>query len=419
MQFLDKLKERRKKRETVQEIHVDIKRPKLRLLIVIGLIAVGLAGIGLGVSYLVNKDNGWRTIEMSPRHPEAEDGIVLNYCLGKSGMNATAEYKEISALYADIGYRAYKVFHAREMFDGVNNLCSLSSNVNSQIEVDPLLYDALDVLAKEDNRLIYFAPIYAELTSLCNSGGDEYAALKDPLEDGETAEFFKKVRDFATDPEMINIDLLGDNRVRLFVSEEYLSFASEHEITCFLDLYWLKNAFVIDAVADEMIDNGYKNGNINSFDGFSRNLDDSDDEYRLNFFNLRSDVIYPAASVSYKGSASFVSFRAYPMSEKDRFCYYTYTDGKTVTPYVLPENGLYTSGMGELTVSSKNIGCGELAVKAYGAFCKGDEIGLSDLLREDIVSVWCENDTVFYNGNAFSAVVPYSDDDVAYATEKK
>ena len=66
------------------------------------------------------------------------------------------------------------------------------------------------------------------------------------------------------------------------VSDDYLAFAEKNFISDFIDFSWMKNAFITDYVADVMIDNGYTLGSLTSYDGFTRNLDQTSAIAKLN-----------------------------------------------------------------------------------------------------------------------------------------
>lgn len=80
----------------------------------------------------------------------------------------------------------------------------------------------------------------------------------------------------------MNVELLGGNQVKLSVSDDYLAFAEKNFISDFIDFSWMKNAFITDYVADVMIDNGYTLGSLTSYDGFTRNLDQTSAITKLN-----------------------------------------------------------------------------------------------------------------------------------------
>ena len=106
-----------------------------------------------------------------------------------------------------------------------------------------------------------------------------------PRENKETAAYFEEFLTYANDPDAVDLELLGDNRVRLHVSEEYLAFAAENGIDSFIDFYWMKNAFIVDYLAESLADAGFTNGSISSYDGFVRNLDERDVSYSFNIYD--------------------------------------------------------------------------------------------------------------------------------------
>ena len=106
---------------------------------------------------------------------------------------------------------------------------------------------------------------------------------------------FDDISAFAQDKHAVQIELLGENRIKLFVSEEYLAYASEEGISDFIDFYWMANAFIVDYIADTMRANGFVRGSVSSYDGFVRNLDDlSGSEYAFNIFNRVGNTVHQA-----------------------------------------------------------------------------------------------------------------------------
>ena len=122
----------------------------------------------------------------------------------------------------------------------------LNGHVNEIVTVDPALYKALTVLTQYDCRYAYLAPAYAEYDRVFSAESDAEAARYDPAGDPELAEYLAEIAAFAGNPEMVNLEILGDNRVRLTVSTEYLKFTEENEIETVLDFGWMKNAFIAD-----------------------------------------------------------------------------------------------------------------------------------------------------------------------------
>ena len=102
--------------------------------------------------------------------------------------------------------------------------------------------------------------------------------------------------------EEIDLKLLDNNKIILFVSEDYLSYADETGFSNFIDFSFMKNAVIIDYVADLMQKNGYTAGSITSYDGFTRNLDNSNTSYTYTIFDRVGQTVYTAASMQYKNT---------------------------------------------------------------------------------------------------------------------
>ena len=73
---------------------------------------------------------------------------------------------------------------------------------------------------------------------------------------------------FTQNPDDISLELSGENQVCLHVSDAYQAYAAEMGYTAYLDFFWMKNAFLIDYLADTIRGEGYQLGIISSKDGF-------------------------------------------------------------------------------------------------------------------------------------------------------
>ncbi len=368
---------------------------------------------------MLGEDPGWHEIRADTDLPFNEE-LAFNYRIGSSDVNPSVELKTVTSLYTDAAEKAYKLFDSATEYDETVNLASLNANPNREVEVDPLLYDAFSLLSDNDVRLHYLYPVYREYESICVSENEIYAAKRDPVLDDDAKAYFDALFDFASTDDHIALRLLDDSKVMLYVSQAYLDFASEHDIDGFIDLYWMRNAFVVDAIADSLIENGYLYGNITSYDGFARNLDTSNG-YEITLFDRHDDIINPAARITYSGSASFVTFRDYPIILLDNHRYYSYPDGRTVTPYVTFEDRRSVTGIQDLTVASKTRSCAYMCIKAFPCFAKDSvDIDMLDaLLRDGISSFWNENNIIFHNGDDFEVITPFvNEGNIRYTAQK-
>ena len=242
----------------------------------------------------------------------------------------------------------------------------------------------------------------------------------DPRQNDALRVWFAKVCEYAADPSQVNLELLGDNRVRLNVSEEYLAFAREEEIGSFIDFYWMKNAFIADYLAGRLAAGGYTVGTLSSFDGFLRNLDASEDtDYSLGIYDLADTTICQAAVLHYRGARNFVCLRSYPLNDAAGQYYCVLSDGEIRTPFLDIRDGLCKSAVNDLTVYSENAGCAEILLKLIPIYI-AEEFKpefLTDLAEKGIQSIWCEDSVICHTEREADLRELYDGEDVRYTEQ--
>lgn len=360
-----------------QEIEVEQKNVKLRVILLIVCISVAVVSLGYGISLLVNRQTGWQTVEISSNEINCGADFNLQYYLEDA--DATAQYRQLNQLYSKACTDAYQLFNT----DGA--LAAISATPNVDVEVDPALYRALEQVQLSGDRCLYLAPVYVEYNRVFLCENEAEAALYDPAQDSALAEELKTLAALCNDPEMIDLDLKGNNTVHLKLTGDYLAYVEEYELDALLDFGWMKNAFIADYIAEILIENGFTAGYLTSYDGFTRNLDSRAQSYRLNLFDRTSEGINKPGAMEYTGPMSIVSLKDYPMGDQDRWHYFSFSNGRIVTVYVDPTDGMSKSALHNLTVYSDTAGCGQLALKAADVY-------LSDAFATDVVESWSENE---------------------------
>lgn len=371
----------------------------LRVVLFVILLAIAACSIGYGINSFLSVQPGWQTVEASPSKPNCSSEFVLMYDFSDDGANAVASNKRLISLYTESTTDAFSIFSPDVHEEGLYNVGYINDHVNDPIVVHSALYQALQVLDAADNRCIFLAPVYREYDRIFQSESDPAAASFDPKKDPEVKQYIDQMLVYMNDPEMVSIALLGDNRICLKVSEEYLTFAQENAIDQFVDFGWMKNAFIADYLAERLSENGFTNFYLSSYDGFTRNLDSRSGEFKINIFDLQGTEINNPARMTYTGPMSIVSLRSYPMDELDQWRIYTYADGEMVTNMIDPLDGISKSAISDLTSYSKNLGCGELLMKMIPVYLTDvfSPEAVLNLSAEGIHSVWCENNSVFYH----------------------
>lgn len=387
-----------------------------------GILAAALLLLGVGLlaySFLqfLNPETEWTAITANTGDgASSAEEFVLLYRPGAGGMSPTAERKGVTVLYSDLVQRAFQLFHADQSFEGVVNVYDLNRRPNEAVEVDPGLYAAIEDVADSGSRALYLGPVYSRYFDLFSCQDDVQLADFDPRLSGEVAAEYGELCAYANDPDAIGLELLGENKVRLRVSEEYLAYAEREGIEDFIDFSWMTNAFIADFIADGLTAQGYTHGALTSYDGFCRNLDGSGTDYTLPLYSRQGNTVYPAAELRYTGPRAFVTLRDYPMSEQDSARFYTLQNGERRTPYVDPTDGFCRNALPELVCCSSSRGCGETLLALLPVYVaeEFDAGALDALTNQGIESLYWEGLTLHCTGSGADVQNFYDQDGVQF-----
>lgn len=379
-------------------IHIPLPENKLKLrtALVIALIVLAVASFAFGINSLVGTDAGMAEITVLSGEMNAGDDFTFYYNLGFGGADATDERREVRSLYSQAATDALEIFSSDVEAEGGGNLYYLNSRPNEDVAVDGALYSALEQLEGSGTRYHYLAPLYEQYYAMFNSASDAEAAEYDPRLNDAQAEFFSQIAAFASDSGEIALELLGDNKVRLHVSEEYMRFAEVNGVTTFIDLTWMKNAFIADYIAQELIDAGYTHGALISDDGFMRCLDDETGaEYSFTFSHRDGTTITNLSTLQFSGTVSIAYLHDYPLESGNSGGYYLYSDGTLRSAFLDTADGLDRSCVPELAAYSFEDGCAGLALRLAPVFISSD-LDMNELaeLEKDGITVYYTQDGV-------------------------
>lgn len=368
-------------------------RLKLRLALVIALIALAVAAFALGINSLLSTEPGLTEISALSGEMNAGSSFTFCYYLGWDGADAADERRAVRSVYTEAATDALGLFDSG-IDAGVNGLYYLNRHVNEAVAVDAALYSALEQLEESGTRYHYLAPLYAQYAALTSSSSDEEAAQYDPRLDAGQAGFFAAVAAYASDPGAVDIELLGGGEVRLNVSEEYLAFARENGVTDFAGLGWMRNAFIADHIAASLTDAGYTRGALISDDGFMRCLDtETGTEYSFNFSHRDGGTVTNIAALQFSGGVSIACLRDYPASGSGGEGYYRYAGGELRSTFLDTADGLDRCCVPELCGYSFDTGCAGLALRLAPLFI-ADTLDIDELEMLEIAGI-----TVYYTDN--------------------
>lgn len=406
--------------QKVESVELSEKNIALRVVALVVLVAIALSGIGYGVYLLVHRDPGWEVIEPAPASTSCAAEFQLTYNLGQGETPAKAESRSLNALYSQALVTAYQLFTESEGFDDICNVFYLNEHPNETVTLDPALYHAFEQIVNSGDRTIYLAPAYLRYNDLFDCTFDSQTVDFDPLVSDEVAAEYAELAAYANDTASVNLELLGENQVILHVSEEYRTFMSAIDCTTFVDFGWLKNAFLIDYLAETLNDAGYTNGTLRSVDGFTRFLGDGAEEVGITLYDrVGSDVWSPGTAVFQKVSAA-VALRDYGLTAQDNDRFYQYEDGTIRAPYLDPTNALPKAAHADVLCHSETTGCAEMLLSILSLYVTDsfDPAAYSALTAQGIHTVYSDNFTVFHTDEHLTLIPNEDEQSPAYTDEK-
>lgn len=406
----------------VERIHLSEHNVRARFVAAAVLLAVGVAAFAYAAHSSISAESGWTEIQAdSGAETNCGGEFVFLYCLGTNGMSPTAEKKAVTALYTQAARKAYMLFTCDEEFQGMANICYINRHPNEEIQVDALLYETFSLLQEHGSRQLYLGPVYDIYDNVFYCEEDWQLADYDPRLNEDRAMEFGEIASFARNPEAVELLLLGNDRVCLRVSEEYLEYAAENGVMNFIDFYWMKNAFIVDYMADIMADAQYTAGSISSYDGFVRNFDDRNVSYSFHVYDRVAETVYPAAVMDYMGPRSMVYLRNYGINSLDLRRFYTLDNGEIRTQYLDIRDGLCRSAVNDLISYSGDMGCAEVLLRMIPVYISDAlaEKELTALAENGVDSIYCKDRVIYHTEPGVDLTDFYTDGESAYTERPK
>ena len=389
----------------VTRVEISEKNKNLRLIAAVAFLIIGAVGITIGIRSALQKDTGWQRVQVAPQERSCSESFILQYDFGSSGAQATAVNQKLQVAYGDATIKAYQLFTPDEEIAGVNNVWYINRHPNEEIAVDPVLYGAFQKL--EGTRYLYLGPVYGHYNQIIYNTPEEYLDQLDPSVNPEAARELATIAGFAMAPDMISLELLGNNTIKLHVAQEYLTYGQTHEIhENFIDFAYMTNAFIIDYLADTLIDQDLTDGYLVSADGYTRNLT-RDMKFRFNIFDRIGNTVYPAGMMEYRGPVSLVYLKDYPTADSDTN--YRGREDRFVHLFADPVDGMYRTSCENLVCYSYAESCADVLLKMLPSFLGGDFS-----LPEGVYSIWCEENLICYNDDRISIRDLLASEDISY-----
>lgn len=410
------------KAKKVEKIELKEGKVKLRLVLTIVFLLIALFAFGYSVYSCRTVKKGWKKIDSEVA---GADDFSFYYNVGQGELSATKEFHKVETLYNNSLLVSTTLLDEKNASGKTKNLHYINTHVGEEIQVDGMLYDALETILSGDNRYLYGAPLYDYYESVFASL-DDAEAEGYLWSNGENADLLAEILSYTSSPDHVKLELLGNRTVKLTVSNEYASFIDANHFG-YLSFFRLKNAFIVDYVADRMEKNGFTAGAISSYDGYTRILDKSGRSYSFGLFDRENGVRYHSvATGKLSARSAMVAYRNFPVVKKDLQSIYAFNATSApsfYTAFADPTDGTEKTACPSLTVYQKSatapLSCAKVAITAYRAYNKTslESADLSQMKADGLHYVYCKDKTVYYTDGNLELDGLYSDGTTEYRKE--
>ncbi len=414
-----------KKRKTRKKVTPKKKKliNKRTLIIAIAALLVIAAAITVTV-ILVNKDktgkSGWQQITATDVDESISKLFIFEY-----DVTDETDVNALSRAYSEALKRAYATFSSEEIDDeneGIVGLSALNRSVGVPITVSEELYRALELVQADSTRSVFLGPVYERYRNVFSAISPSAAVAVDPTKNEDEARVCESIAALAANRSNIYYDLTQDNTVVLYLSAEYHALLDDIGTQNYLDFGWMRDAFIVDSIANSLSFDGYTNGTIASYSGFTRNLDTDDEDYTFGLYDLFRNSVYLAASVSYKGAISTVTYKTFAMNSVDKQFLCEYSNGDVTHGYIDRTTGQPLNASDMMVFHSKTKSCAEIAVETAHCFITEEEnkSDIEALIAAGIGAIWCDGTVINYTSGDVTIFDLFTSDslNIHYSTTK-
>ena len=342
-------------------------------------------GLGIGIYYWTTDSAGIVNIELANYKDEYE----MKYNLTGSRHDATYIKKEVTKMTNSHLDLCVKLFDSVNLYDDLVNVAYINNHINESIKVNDALYNAFKMINDNKSREIFFGPIFEYNDKIFSLDNDDEVKKIDYNYNSEMYNYLTSVYKFKNDSNAINIELLDDYVIKLNVHENYVNYLKENNSKRYIDFGYLKNAFIVDSVANHLSERGFREGYLMSSDGYLRVFNNKiSRDYDIYDYDKENINI---ANITVVGK-SVVNVNKYRNKR------YIYSDGRVINNYINPK-ALGSDLTMNTIVCYSGLGCSEMLLKMEGLMYTAIS-NYSSLSTNGINTIYLDGKNIKYNDSS-------------------
>ena len=240
------------------------RKNRIRLVLFILAILIAVGSFTTWAIKLGHRESGYQTIVYENTHADVlyRTGISMIYWAEGNAADIRTLSNTVQRIYSDSLYRNFIQLDSAAVYEETENIAALNRRPGEEILIPDrlagVLRDALERTAADEGYSVYAGALYDEWERLLYLDEPQNA---DPANSPEEAERISRIAGAVRPENGIRLTLSeGEDGTTacLTVPEEYRRLAEELEISApVLDLNLLRDAYLMDLVAEDMKAAGY------------------------------------------------------------------------------------------------------------------------------------------------------------------
>lgn len=278
--------------EEKKKIH--IKHIEIWIILFVIALGAGITAIVLGIK-ASKGDNTEKGYQVVPLQEEAEiplygyDFDFVYYVEGTKLQNQ----ERIDAISADYSHELaylYASLDEATVYEHYPSIGKVNKAFNEEVTLSEFtyntLYDAYQKTVNGVNYSIFAEPIYTYWYSIFNKLTKEEVEAADPFNNTTSAEVLTNLSNYIKDRNHIDLEFLGENKVKLSISEEYKTYLTDYGLEgSAIGLNNLKTAYIAKNIVKFLRQYNYTGGYLHSRDGMIFQLDLNYTIFRYNYYD--------------------------------------------------------------------------------------------------------------------------------------
>ena len=323
--------------------------------------ALAVFSFTYGVTSLGRKESGYHTVEVRTEDQAEvfDSGLTFTYYAEGSSNEIKHILNAVKDAYSDALTTNHKLLEPAKTYPDCVNLASVNEAMGEPVQITRPLFnilrDAYEKTLERNGFNMFAGALFSEWQTLLYLENPEEF---DPLNDENERNRIRDIAEITRNLDHFSFEILDEEKcvIRFDVSEEYLSFLKEYEIASpVLNLGMMRDAYLLQAVGEEMAQKGFVNGYLTTQTGLVLSLEEGKAQ-ELCVYGSKNGKIGEIGSVSMVSPVCGAQFVAVPPLENAYGYYEMVKDGKTFYrhPFFDGANGEFQNLLFSLELVGEN-----------------------------------------------------------------